>query len=214
MKIAPSMLACDFTRIGDELIKMSEANADMIHQDIMDGNFVPNISFGSAIVKAMRPLSDIFFDVHLMIHEPMRYIEDYVDAGADNITFHIEGEKDIDGTIDKIREMGVKASLSVKPKTSIQEVYPYLDKLYMVLIMTVEPGFGGQSFMPDMMDKVRVLKEEIKKRGLDVLIQVDGGINSKTIHFAADAGVDVCVAGTGVFKAQDAAEAIKELQSV
>lgn len=214
MKIAPSMLACDFANIGKEVTKVAEGNADMLHLDIMDGSFVPNISFGPDIIKAMRPLSDVFFDVHLMIYEPIRFIKDYVDVGADNITFHVEAERDIDKAIDKIREFGIEASLSVKPQTPIEEVYPYLDKLYMVLIMTVEPGFGGQSFMPDMMDKVRLLKEEIQRRGLDVLIEVDGGINSDTILEASKAGVDVCVAGTSIFKSKDIAAAIKELQTI
>lgn len=212
MYIAPSMLACDFSDIKNEVIKIN--NADMIHLDVMDGHFVPNISFGPDIIKAMKKFSNLFFDTHLMITNPLRYIQDYANAGSDNITFHIECDDDINKTIEKIHSLGLKASLAIKPKTNIEQVYPYLDKLYMVLIMTVEPGFGGQKFMQDMMQKVKTLKQKIRKNNLKTLIEVDGGINKEIIGLASSAGVDICVAGTSVFKAKDPKKTIEEFKNI
>ncbi len=213
MQIAPSMLACDFSQIKKEVEKISKAKADMLHLDVMDGHFVPNISFGPAVIKAMRHFSDIFFDVHLMISHPLRYIDDYKKAGADNITFHVECNDDINDVISKIHSHKLKASLSLKPKTDIEKIYPYLDKLYMVLIMTVEPGFGGQKFIPEMMGKVDKLKCEIKRRDLNTLVQIDGGVDEYTVKIANSHGVDVCVAGTSVFKAEDSANFISKLKN-
>ena len=212
MYIAPSMLACYFSDIKNEVIKIN--NADMIHLDVMDGHFVPNISFGPDVIKAMKKFSNLFFDTHLMITNPLRYIQDYANAGSDNITFHIECDDDINKTIEKIHSLGLKASLAIKPKTNIEQVYPYLDKLYMVLIMTVEPGFGGQKFMQDMMQKVKTLKQKIRKNNLKTLIEVDGGINKETIKAASCAGVDICVAGTSVFKAKDPKKTIEEFKNI
>ena len=177
----------------------------------MDGHFVPNLTFGAPIIKWVRPFSDKPFDVHLMISDPLRYIDDFADAGADIITFHIESDSDIDKTIDKIKSRGIKAGLVLKPKTPAEAVVPYLDRLDLVLIMTVEPGFGGQSFMADMMPKVEAIKAEINRRGLNVLIEADGGIGDATIAEVAKAGVDVSVAGTAVFKAENPSQAIKRL---
>ncbi len=213
MKVAPSLLSCDFAKMGDEVIRIDKAGADLIHLDVMDGHFVPNITIGPAIVKAVRPYTELPFDVHLMIDYPLDYIDAFADAGADIITFHLESMSDPDLTIEKIKGHGIKAGVVIKPGTPAEAVFPYLDRVYMVLVMTVEPGFGGQSFMADMMPKVTAIKAEAAKRGLDILVEVDGGISDKTVYAAAEAGVDIVVSGTGVFKAEDPAEAIRILKS-
>ena len=207
MKIAPSVLAADFTRLGEEINRVSKA--DYIHLDIMDGHFVPNISFGHELVAALRPLSSVPFDVHLMMDHPLFYIPSVVRAGADLITFHVECSDSISETIDAIHQGGAKAGLVLKPGTPVETLWPWLDRIDMVLVMTVEPGFGGQKFMPAMMDKVRAIKE----RAPQILIEVDGGVNDATIPQCVEAGVDICVAGTGVFRAENAEEALIRLQS-
>lgn len=214
MKIAPSILSCDFSVMGEETKRMENSGADYIHLDVMDGHFVPNITFGAPVIKAIRSYSTLPFDVHLMIDHPYDYIDDFADAGADVITFHVESKSDIKATIAKIKEKGIKPGLVIKPKTPASAVFPYLKEIFMVLVMTVEPGFGGQSFMEDMLPKLQEIREEANNQGADILLELDGGINDKTIAKAAKAGGDICVSGTGVFKAPDAKQAIKTLKSL
>lgn len=213
MKIAPSLLSCDFSKMGEEIKRMDVCGADWMHLDVMDGHFVPNITFGAPVIKTVRGYTDKPFDVHLMISDPLKYADDFIDAGADIITFHIECDSDIQQTIDKIKSRDVKVGLVVKPNTPASTVFPYLKDLDLVLVMTVEPGFGGQSFMADMLPKVAEIKAEAKKLGIEMPVEVDGGIGAETIAKAASAGVDICVAGTAVFKAEDAAKAIAELRA-
>ncbi|MBR4452268.1 MAG: ribulose-phosphate 3-epimerase [Clostridia bacterium] len=213
IKISPSVLTSDFSRLGEESVLMKNSGADWLHLDVMDGHFVPNISFGAPVIKSIRGLTDLVFDVHLMISDPFKYAEDFASAGADIITFHYESNSDVSDTLDKIHSLGCKAGLSIKPGTPVESVFPFLDKTDMVLVMTVEPGFGGQSFMFDMMDKVKILKSEIAGRFLDVDIQVDGGINEETVRIAARAGANVFVAGSAVFKSDNPAAIIERLRN-
>ncbi len=208
IKISPSMLASDYANLQTELEKCEKGGADLIHLDVMDGHFVPNISIGAPVIAAMKKVCKVPFDVHLMISDPLFYIEDFVKAGADIITFHTECDSDINATIDKIISLGCKAALAVKPNTPIEDVFPYLDKLSMVLVMTVEPGFGGQSFMESTMPKIKLLRE--KCPNLD--IQVDGGINTDTVKIAGRAGANVFVAGSAVFKSDNPAQTIQMLK--
>ncbi len=206
MKISPSILASDYANLERELGRISAS--DYIHVDVMDGHFVPNISIGAPVTAAAKRVCSVPFDVHLMISDPLFYAEDFAKAGADIICFHVESESDTDKTIDKILSLGKKAALAVKPKTKIDAVFPFLDRLSMVLVMTVEPGFGGQSFMEEVMPKIRRLRD----MGYAGDIEVDGGINPETVRIAARAGANVFVAGSAVFKSSNPAETISILR--
>ena len=211
-KISPSVLAADFTRLGEELADIERAGADMVHLDVMDGVFVTNISFGLPVIESIRKSTSMFLDVHLMITKPERYIERFIDAGADLVTFHIEATDCPDKCIEMIKSKGKLAAISVKPNTPVEDVYPYLDRCDMILVMTVEPGYGGQALIPECLEKVKKLKAEIDKRGLDIDIQVDGGINEKNASDAKAAGANVLVAGSAVFKYEDRKSAIDKLR--
>ena len=211
-KISPSVLACDFSKLGDEVTEIERAGAEMAHLDVMDGMFVPNMSFGFPVIECLRKKTAIVFDVHLMIDKPERYIDRFIDAGADIVTFHVEATDMPEQCLKMIRSRGKLAAISVKPKTPVEAIYPYLEMCDMVLVMTVEPGFGGQSLIPETLEKVKTLKSEIEKRGLNIDIQVDGGINDKNCRDAVAAGANVLVAGSAVFKAADRRAAIDALR--
>jgi ribulose-phosphate 3-epimerase len=211
MKISPSVLACDFTRLGSEVQAMQEAGAHMIHLDIMDGHFVPNITFGAPLLRSLRPATSLLFDVHLMISDPLRYALDFIAAGAGIVTFHLECDSDIDETLRVISEAGVKTGLALKPATPAAAGLPYLDRVDMVLVMTVEPGFGGQSFMVDQMDKLSDIRAAINKTGRAIDLQVDGGIDTDTAPIVARHGANVLVAGSSLFRQPDYKAAVKEL---
>ncbi len=214
MLVSPSILTCDFAHLERELQFVRDTGADMVHIDVMDGVFVPNLSFGPPVIARMRPCTDQFFDVHLMMQYPDRLIDAFADAGADLINFHLECDSPIEDTIAAIRRKGKKAALTLKPKTPAEAVFPYLDLIDMVLVMTVEPGFGGQKFMADMMPKVAAIRREIDRRGLPVTIQVDGGVASATAPTCAEAGADIAVVGSALFNAPDAAALVKEIQAL
>ena len=210
--ISPSVLACDFSKLGEEVAEIERGGADMAHLDVMDGMFVTNMSFGFPIIESLRKVSDIVFDVHLMIAAPERYVERFAEAGADIITFHYEAASDSAALLQRIRSLGKKAAISVKPATPIDVVYPLLPLCDMVLVMTVEPGYGGQALIPECLDKVKALRAEIERQGLSVDIQVDGGINEKNAGAAIAAGANVLVAGSAVFRAEDKSAALRALK--
>ena len=212
IKISPSVLACDFTKLGEEVADIERCGADMVHLDVMDGMFVTNISFGLPVIEALRKKSGMFFDVHLMIEKPERYAKRFIDAGADILTFHLEATDKTDEIIDLIHSCGKRAAISIKPATPASAVYPYLEKCDMVLVMTVEPGYGGQALIPETLTKVKEIRDEIAKRNLNVDIQVDGGITKDNAKDAISAGANVLVAGSSVFKAIDRKEAIESLR--
>lgn len=212
-RLSPSILAADVSRLGDELVSVSEAGADYIHIDIMDGMFVQNISFGVPVVEGLRKCVDTFFDVHLMVHEPIRYIRDFAEAGADGITVHAEACEDLKATLEEIKNHGKKAAVSIKPRTDIESILPFLSDVYMVLVMTVEPGYGGQKIRKDTFEKIARLRKYINENNLEVDIEVDGGVDLENLHEVLDAGANVVVSGTKVFHG-DVAENVRAFRKV
>lgn len=213
VKISPSVLTADFLTLKDDIKRLEDAGTDMLHLDVMDGIFVPNISFGVPVIKSIKKHTSLPLDVHLMIDRPHRYIKQFAEV-ADYLGFHYEAGSDVAETLKEIRNSGCKACLTIKPCTEPQEIFEYLPLCDMVLVMSVEPGFGGQKFMPQALEKLSVLRGEITKRGLDILLEVDGGINAETAPLAVNAGADVLVAGNYIFSAENmkaTVEAIKKL---
>ena len=209
IKISPSILSADYASLKSEIEKVKNGGADMLHVDVMDGHFVPNISIGPPVIKSIRKATDMFLDCHLMISNPCDYVDSFVKSGADLIAFHVESNSDIEETIEKITSAGVLPALVVKPGTSAESVFPYLSKIAMVLVMTVEPGFGGQSFNDIAVEKIKTLNSLKEKYGF--IIEVDGGINEQTGKLCVEAGCDVLVAGSYVFKAASRRDAIASL---
>ena len=212
VKISPSMLASDFSSFGTEILKLKKAGADWVHLDVMDGVFVPNITFGAGVIKSLRNKVDLVFDVHLMIVEPYRHIKSFVDAGADIITFHYESCDNVEETLDLIHSYGVKAGIALKPDTPASVVAPFIDKLDMILVMTVEPGYGGQPLIEHCLDKIEECSKMAKASGSEIEIQADGGIYVENVKRLLDRGLSVVVAGSAVFKSDDPAKTVELLR--
>ena len=203
IKISPSILSADFSQLGLEIKKLEEGGADLIHVDVMDGHFVPNLTIGPPVIKALKKNCSIKFDVHLMISPVHKYIEAYSDAGADIITIHPEATENLSASISKIKELKKKVGLSLNPETKVNVIKDYLSQIDLVLVMSVNPGFGGQKFMPEVLDKIRELKKIQKDKGIDFDIEIDGGINFKNSKVAIEAGANILVSGTTVFKSNN-----------
>jgi len=203
IQISPSILSADFSQLGNEIKRLEEGGADMIHVDVMDGHFVPNLTIGPPVIKALKKHSSVIFDVHLMISPVHKYIESYSDAGADIITIHPEATNDLKSSILKIKELRKKVGISLNPETKIDVIFDILDQIDLVLIMSVNPGFGGQKFMPEVLTKIKKLKEIQKEKGLDFDIEIDGGINFDNSKLAIAAGANILVSGTTVFKSNN-----------
>ncbi|MBQ3164896.1 MAG: ribulose-phosphate 3-epimerase [Lachnospiraceae bacterium] len=198
--LAPSILSADFCELGRQIEEIGNAGAQYVHIDVMDGVFVPSISFGMPIVSCVRPRTDMFLDVHMMVTKPERYVEEFVKCGADSVTIHVEACDCIEDTLKKIRSLGAKAGLAINPGTPVAEILPYMDIVDMILVMTVNPGFGGQAYIPECTDKIREVRAIINERGLDVNLEIDGGVNVDNLQMNLEAGANVIVAGSAVFK--------------
>lgn len=211
--VSPSVLTADFLELKDDLVKLKSAGVRMLHLDVMDGIFVPNISFGVPVINSIKSHTDMLLDVHLMIDRPHRYIEQFAKV-SDYLGFHYEAGSDVKETLEKIRKLGCKSCLTIKPATKPEEIFEYLPFCDMVLVMSVEPGFGGQKFMPSALEKLSKLKAEIEKQGLDILLEVDGGINEQTAPQAVNAGADVLVAGNYIFSADDMKQRVEQIAAL
>lgn len=198
--LAPSILSADFCKLGEQIEEIGRAGAQYVHIDVMDGMFVPSISFGMPIVSSVRPRTDLFLDVHMMVTKPERYVEEFIKCGADSITIHVEACDCIEETLQKIKARGIKTGLALNPETPVSEIVPYLSMVDMVLVMTVHPGFGGQKYIPECTDKIREVRELISNQKLDVNLEIDGGVNLDNVAMNLEAGANVIVAGSAVFK--------------
>ena len=212
VKIAPSILAADFARLGEEVARVEAGGADMLHVDVMDGHFVPNLTIGPPVIKALKSVTTLPLDVHLMVEQPDGLLPDFIDAGSDNLTVHVEACRHLHRTVQSIRDAGVRASVVLNPATSLHALDEILPDVHMVLLMSVNPGFGGQRFLPSTLEKIRALKAQITERGLPVAIEVDGGVKADNAAGICAAGADVLVAGTAIFGQPDYGAAIRSLR--